>query len=488
MKKNYLFFLLLIFPVCFSNGQNRLKQDEKQLMQQIEKEEEEKALKAQSEADEKQKRRSQGVQFTEERKPEQGHRPVVIDIIGNRQKPHEKLKLSQLFNRIEYLRIEMDPDSLIAGSARFLIGKNHIYAFMWGSGILQYDRRGRFEQYICKNEAYFTNMDGGGVMISSEQAGRFVGARDAYLAGGKLYYIYEDAPAGKKYLIAYEAAGAGQNIPVEMPSMEGERPIRGKGEIVADLGPETFGNFRGKTPFVAGSDMLALPQRSKPVYGKNDFISVVSFSGDTICRFKDFDPIENYSASVARGVDDGESYYRNGALNIRQPFNDTIYQLEPPNRLIPRFVLNFGDQGIKRAYDGANPGYNLKDKLIPNSWLETDKHVFVTYTKDYSCPNTAQSGSLKFSRIVYDKSTKRTIVVYIDEKPYMSEGGMAWPSPANLNVENDIDGVKFTWPVMATDDGKPYIVLSGKDLQEKPPANIPAGNLSEKDKVIAVYY
>ena len=220
-----------------------------------------------------------------------------------------------------------------------------------------------------------------------------------------------------------------------------------------------------------------------------DFIDVVSASGDTLCRFKDFDLIRNFAKTTYRGVDAGDIYYQNGTLHLRQAFNDTIYQLNLPNSLVPKYILDFGNLGIKSAFEGVDPDVGLQDKLVHESFLETDRYLFVTYTKDYDCPNTARNGTLKYSRVIYDKKIKELIPVYLDEEPCMPGKKLSWPSAPEINIENDLDDFPFLWPDRVTEKGEPYVRFTPKSLSEKFGDDSWLGfkGMDEKDYMIAIY-
>ncbi len=484
-------FISILF--IFSCHRNRLKTDEKALTKQILTEEEQLAHDSDvREAREKQLADSiaklpKGFRFKEERGVDPGNPPVVIDIARNRTNP-QKIKLSQLFSKIEYVRLEQNPDSAeIVRRTQYIVAPNHIYTTSGKGSIFQYDREGNLIRTVCVGNLQFTKFKGG-VMVTKEQADLFEGAQDVYWNGNKLCYLYENRPAQKSYLMTFDDNASPEISNLQMPgSVEDKNRINGSGEILSEIkkNPDTY-SF--PTPFLVGNTTLAFTQRRKPVQNPTNFVNVISTTGDTLSEFKDNDPIKNFSKSTYRGVDDGNSYYQNEILHIRQAFNDTIYQLIPPNRLIPKYVLDFGDLGIKSANQGIDPGFGLEDKLIPQSFLETNRHLFITYSKDYACPATAKSGTLKYSRLVYDKQKRQTMVIYIDEAPFVPKEKMTWPYAPNINIENDLDGMPFVWPEYISADGKPFSKISGEDLLKLNDADLPFKNITKNDQIIAIYH
>lgn len=485
--KNCLFILLLFSSICFSCGQNRMKIDEKKMSVQIADAENDKAEKALQEVAARDTiRYTPGVRYDENRNPQEGNLPVVIDVVGARQTP-ETIKLSRFFNHIEYVFLEQDPDSLLFKEAKyggqFIIAPKYIYVYSWGAGIMQYDKQGHFVQYVVKNQAEYNRYEGG-ARITSEQAQSFIGAKDAYMSGGKIYYTYHDCPARKVYLVEYDDNESDNSVMLEISSVEKERTVRGKGEIIGELDSDVFGFFRQKIPYVVAPGLIAHPQRGKSTQ-KEDFIAIVSPVGDTICSFRDYDPVENYSKSVYRNSDGGDRYFLDGILHLRQPYNDTIYKLIPPNTIVPLYVIDYGGRGITKSIDGIDPGFDMSDKLIHIDWLESDKHIFFTYSKGYPDQQSAKNGTLKYNRLIFDKQTGKTRFVYIDAEPFMAGN---WPTSPDINVENDIDGVYFRWPKNLTEDGKPYTVLSTKEILKSDTANFPYKKLSENDFIIAIYH
>jgi len=481
MRTAILFFLVLSSLV--SCNRNRLKTDEKELEGQILTEEQQLAHEAELRAErEKQLADSiaklpKGFRFTEDRSVDLNQPPVIIDIIGNRES-RQDIKLSQLFSKIEYIRLEIDPDSLMAkNNGAVIVGDSHIYTVSSMFGIIQYDLKGKFKQYICKNTIYDTGNRG---FIT------YQGTRSAYLAGDRLVYKYEDQPNEKAFLMVYDENK--EELGFEQlhlnTDIESGTEIRGKGEKVLDLLAGFNAQFE-PDPYFIGEKLIAYTPRKKILERQLNFVSVVSTTGDTLCEMPDYDPVTNFTKSTYRGVDSGDKYYYNGMLHLRQSFSDTLYQLVPPNRLIPKYVLYFGDKGIGSAQKGVDPGYDLEEKLIIHSFFETKHFLFITYSKNYSCPNTARNGTLKFSRIIYDKKNKSVIPLYLDEAPFIADSKMSWPSPVQPQIKNDLDGTPFRWPNNVTSKGEPFSIFSGKELLET--QNTSFNYLRHNDQIIAIY-
>jgi hypothetical protein len=120
--------------------------------------------------------------------------------------------------------------------------------------------------------------------------------------------------------------------------------------------------------------------------------------------------------------------------------------------------------------------------------LETNWHLFITYSKNGVGRYNARKGILKFSRLIYDKRNKTLITVYTDLPPKVSENERALPLPSDSNIENDIDGLPFHWPVGATSTGKPFFVFRSEDISRvKAETVLPFQHLNDKEIIIAIY-
>jgi hypothetical protein len=491
MKKYVLILAAII--VLGACQRNKLKTDEKALAKQILIEEEQRAHVAELRAErEKQLADSlaklpKGFRFPEIRTAEPANPFVSINIIGNRSNP-QNIKLSQLFSRIEYIRLDQLPDTTVFHMVNgYIVAPDHIYLTTRTGNIFQFDRTGRYIRPICTGNLQFTKTNGG-MMVPNVSAKMFEGAKGAYWNGHSLFYQYENLPAGKSYMVAFNDQEMFTGAGIQLPgSAEKKNLINGAGTILSEFNKDPS-VFSQPTAYLIGNNTIAFTQRGKSVERKTDFVSVVSTTGDTLCKFKDHDPIINFTKSAFRGADNGDAYYLNGVLHLRQAFNDTVYQMVPPNRLVPKYILDFGEEGIKSAMEGIDPGVSLHDKLVPHAYLESGRFLFITYTKDYDCPNTAKSGSLKYSRLIYDKQKRTITTIYIDELAFLPEGSGTWPQAPEKNIENDLDGLPFKWPTMVTAEGLPCSVYQGKEFLNLKDTKAPVSNTNIDDHIIAIYH
>jgi hypothetical protein len=485
MKRNVIVIIVLSAFLAFScRSKNRMKIDVKVLSSEIILQEEERQNNMRLEIGQiKQTGSSNFMRMKEDRSVNKDSPPIILDLIAARNNV-KNVKSSDLFTSIHYIKLQPLPDSAFYEiGAGFMVSDHFIYGYSL-NGIAQYTLNGQFLKYICQNESYYTRYEGK-VMTTREQASMFVGARSPKLFQGKLYYIYEDRPAKMAVYMEYEETSDLQVLNLARQFEENTGHIRGLGKPFMQLhGEENFFRIPDMNPL--GNGLVGTADNRK-IGGTNDFFTITSSSGDTISTFKDLDPISNYTKSVARGAESAFNYMIDGVLHVRQVYNDTIFQVVPPNRIMPKYVLDFGEFGIESSLIGVDPGYDLSEKLLPDKFLETKNHLFLTYTKDYACPNTAKKGTLKYSRVIYDKRKNIMIPVYIDEFPFIPKVN-AWPTAPNINLENDLDDTPFVWPVMTTSSGIPFTWFSGKQQDDRM-QNTTFGNLTLEvnDYVIAIY-
>jgi len=159
-----------------------------------------------------------------------------------------------------------------------------------------------------------------------------------------------------------------------------------------------------------------------------------------------------------RGTDQGTQYENKGKLFFRNAFNDTVFQVIPPNRLLPVYVLNLGKYKLLKK-EGLDPDFDLSGKIIPDSWAETRRYIFLSFSKDsYDCYNTRKSKQLKSYFAVFEKSGHKLVIVKGDPHNYDEE-----------ILVNNIDGGLPVWPssYMTGNSGEIMISLKGKELKER---------------------
>jgi hypothetical protein len=157
-----------------------------------------------------------------------------------------------------------------------------------------------------------------------------------------------------------------------------------------------------------------------------------------------------------RGTDRRTGYEKDGILYFRSDFNDTIFQVIPPNRLQPVYVLNLGKYKVSKQV-GVDPDASLEGKIIPQDWADAENYIFMTFTKDnYDCQNTRKSKSVKIYHALFLKEKHQLYIV---------EG-----SPTDYDapiLKNDLDGGVPVWPQSYMVDKNDEILLSLKGNELK---------------------
>jgi hypothetical protein len=215
--------------------------------------------------------------------------------------------------------------------------------------------------------------------------------------------------------------------------------------------PELF--FKQRTPIMLDKNTYSVPS-----YNEDNMMVLLNNNGDTLSTFSMLEKLINYTKNQERGTDRGTQYEQNGKLYFRPEFNDTVFQVLPPNRLLPLYVLNLGTYKVSKQL-GVDPDFNLTGKIIPGEWAETKDFIFVTFTRDsYDCPYTRKNKTLKIYHALFSKLSGKLSIIKGDPFDYSPE-----------ILENNIDGGVPVWPLsyMVGNNGELLISLKGKELKER---------------------
>jgi hypothetical protein len=405
-----------------------------------------------------------GIMYGEDRSVDPQQTPLVIDIAGSLSRIKE-ISLSEVASEIRYIRIQPPPDSTFKNfiGFRYYLTDNSIIAYNV-FGLIHYSRDGSYINTIVKNE--FTKIEVTPNYIMSYYNMTFIGALSPNIktSGNKLFYSYLNNIAGQEYLMEYDCSELQLNQSLKYDP-EFPDKIIGSGMIIGDLN-------HGKAKYtpdkrIPGAEIYTIQATGMSWIDDNfymkklkddEMMAIFNKDGDTLSAFTQHEKLINYTKNLQRGVDNGEQYEFNGKSFFRNAFNDTVFQVIPPNRLLPVYVFNLGKYKVGRQ-QGVDPGFDLTGKIIPQDWAETDKYIFITFVKDnYDCPNNRKAKSVKIYHAIYSKSNKQLSVFKGDPFDYTSE-----------IVENNIDGGIPVWPSSAQigKNGEILISLKGKALKER---------------------
>ncbi len=459
--------LLISFASC---NRNKMRQNESSVKKQLLEDEEVIAEKKRLE-EEKAKafadsiaKLPKGFRLKANRSVDSKHPPIVLDIEEARSRVHP-IKYSQLGKSIRYIKLSHDlEEDFLERSKALLTPQGIVISGVGGAACFYND--GVFKEIICINDKLWKKGKGYWT-YDREVYAKYKGMQgNPFFIDNKVYYKYVNRENKQGYLMEYDMLqprkiGIGYDVENNQhPKPKGKQrmPVSTRTDVrQTDMAP------LDKYHFTTNKSKW---NSSKSGY----FLTAHSFSGDTVCQLKDFDPIKNYTASNYRGAEGNSTYRLNGHLHFRQNFNDTIYRFEAVNRVKPVYVIDFGKKKITSSMEGINPKYDLTDKYVVDDILETNKFLFVFYTKDYACPNTAIKGTLQYNCFVYDKTTNKTFHAYINESAilHVPKNSKMPPFPISppKGIINDLDYGIITWKFNQDEDGRLYKLINTKDIKE----------------------
>jgi len=479
MKK--IAFLAIISSIFLISAchHNRLKTNEKRLIEEIlnqEKESHDANINAQLIPDTS-ARGTHSLRYKEDRSSDPAHPAVTIDLAGNLENVRE-IKLSDVASEIKYIRLEQVPDTGFKKDIGFMyhFTDDFIIAVNF-YGIVQYTRDGKYIRTIVKNE--FTHMqalpreDGSyGVMAYSDHT--FIGSKDIKIRieGNTIFYSYENNIAGQEYLMEFDCSGL-QTASSGRFDPENLLKITGLGKPVVDithgmttdeLNRRRSGGMWSTSDPIPGfsSQSYAMNWIDNTTYSKklkgDDMMGIFNKNGDTLSTFTQHERLINYTKSIQRGTDYGSQYQFSNKVFFRNAFNDTVFLVVPPNHLLPVYVLNLGDYKVTRQ-EGVDPGFDLTGKIIIEAWAETEKFIWLTFTKDnYDCPANRKSKKVKIYHALFSIENKQLSILRGDPYNYNPE-----------ILENNIDGGISVWPSYYEigKNGEILLSVKGRTLKKR---------------------
>lgn len=403
--KRYLKLVLVVVVLFFSCQNNKLKTSEELLKKDLlsaesEKEKFEREWKAQEKilADSLAKL-PKGYRFKEDRSVNHVSKPIVIDIAGSLNNI-KNIKLSDVASDIEYIRMERVPDTTLQTKMRYkyYLLDDYIVALNY-FGIHLFNKQGKFVQTIVKNKfegvSYNPNKNRLSIRYDHSKTG---GGFMVWGYGDKLFYNYSDNITGQKYILEYDCSSASlfENKKFDPENLY---KIIGKGEVTVDLNhgkaehPAKINNngimmIQPEGLYHAmGTFLLDRNTYSKVYDHGQDMLAIFNTKGDTLSTFTKLEQLKNYTKNLVIGSDFGTQYENNGRLYFRSPFNDTVFLVIPPNKIVPIYVFNLGKYKVSKQ-EGVDPSFNFTGKIIPQEFADTKNHLFFTFTKDnYDCPS-----------------------------------------------------------------------------------------------------
>ncbi len=460
MKKNsFILLLVLILADCSSCHHNRLKTNEKALANEIrqqkkkETEEEKATLDMGSRRD--RKGFSESVRKKEIRSADRQNPPIRIDIPGNLNNTRD-LRLSDIASSVRYVRLEVPPDSILLTDPFF--NRNGLISsvqsdderiiFQGLYGVTIFDMNGKYMETIWKNGPGISLYNGNPFWRFNE----FIGIDPVFtpvsLFHGEIVYTFTNGPEKTTMMMKYNPGGE-ESIATASPE---ELPGQGKipGDTLFTANNDSSGRF--ESVFITSPDSWT-GINNKWNSGKSGTLLVTyDNQGDTICNFTDNDRILNFTKSTYRQPVSLVSYQYDGLLTIKPEYNDTVFRMIAPDRLLPAFILDFGEKKVS-SREGLDPDLDLSQKLILKSLHETDDYLMIRYTQNQASPNNVRKNSTKFYNALYDKKLGKLI-----HQP----GFTLTPE----GIVNDLDGGMPFWPEFITPQGEMMKLVSGKNIKD----------------------
>lgn len=183
------------------------------------------------------------------------------------------------------------------------------------------------------------------------------------------------------------------------------------------------------------------------------FMRVFGPQGDTLCEFPDYIRLTKEVRGTHTNPDHYFCYKLNKQLYIRQAYSDTVFRLVDAHRLLPVYLLDFGE---KRTDMLTGMIGDKSDKLIPAKWIELPNVVLFSYTENYDCQNTRDEGTVHFFYTCFDKKTGKLFRLPVGENVF----------PEEFFIDPHLkDALPFTWEQMQMQEGKLLVTYTRERLE-----------------------
>jgi hypothetical protein len=463
--KSILFQSVLILMIVFDSScrNNRLKTSTIELVEEINtqerKNQEAERIAMENQVPDTLVRIPAGFQYKEDRSVDPFHPPKIIDF--SKDIPVMEFKLGDLTSKISYLVLQVPDDSIY---------------FLWGShlnftpnsivvnnnlGIHHFSRDGRFIETICRNTFDAPRkIDPNKPFSRSFPIETFRGAWGNHVqtAGNSVFYKFTDYPAEKVSLLKFSTLGNRQNLLTPASSETSLTEAYARGDLIS-TGKETI---RSGLPGLSAINILPVSENCyagittglKAFVRNSTLLVTFNLNGDTLCKFKQYEYLKTPITSTIMRSYSNSTWHFGSTTTIKPAFNDTVFRLIQPNRLVPVFVFNFGDKKTT-AEDWLHVNSPIEDKIRIGEILENQDFLFIEYSY-------GPSGIKQISeRALYDKSNNKLFRLSKNEVP-INKPYNFWIN----SLENNIDGGPGFWPAYITPEGKPANALRPEDLKK----------------------
>jgi len=400
-----------------------------------------------------------GAKFKEIRSIDPSAPPALIDIARNLENKKE-FKLSDIASSVRYIHLQQPPDIKFSSIYDLVTDDEHIFINTL-DGLFCYSVEGRYLYTVCKNQVVNEGNFGRHLVMGS-----MWGKID--LLNGMLVsrFIHWPLDGGDTdtHLNFFDVREMDAQMLFNYPSDE----LRNTG-----VKPKYH---RRLDPQKTGSRTQYLLMDNQSLFINNSLTSITLY-GDTLCKFNNYD-LPTLAPEARRVAFFSDIYRINGQMMLRKDNSDTVFRVLPPNRLIPAYVMQWGE--YKQDINQHAAGSALEGKLVFSDWVETPRFIFIEYTEGRNYP--ARRNQVQYYWAIYDKTAKTLTHLNAPPKPALLEvvGGAGM----KLNmIENDIDpvGMPF-WPKGVNHKNEMYMIFSKERIKRL----IETGRYSN-DKLQAIY-
>ena len=105
-------------------------------------------------------------------------------------------------------------------------------------------------------------------------------------------------------------------------------------------------------------------------------LQTFGLAGDTLCRFSHDEKITDFKGASYSNPEGDNAYYFNEIFTFRHAYNDTIFRITSPERLLLAYILKMGKYKLD-INDAVRS--NTKEKIAVTNFFETKKHVVISY-------------------------------------------------------------------------------------------------------------
>jgi hypothetical protein len=446
---------LAILPSC---RHNRLKISEKKISNEIlaqEKAKKEAKLTELNNDSPKSRNNHSGVLRRKEiRSVDTRRPPIKLDLVEANKNIHD-FRLSDIASSVSYIKLETPPDTILTYDpfcyrtslmSTIKVADGQII-FQGIFGVTRFNMQGEYQETIWKNERG-VKMAGQMVAWMPQSFFGVMPNNPVSILNGDIFYTFTDGNTGTGQFMKYKPEST-INISIQsQKEVPGLGSVRGDTLLISKQQPID----RFEWIYGIGSDTWA-GLNSKWNAGKTGSLLVTyNSNGDTICQFTDFDRIVNFNKSTYRHPIDFNSYYYEGLLTFKQEYNDTVFRLISPDRLLPTYIFDFGESKVDYM-EGLDPNSDISEKFMLNSMFETANFLLIRYTQNNDSPNNRKKNSVKFFNVLFDKKQM---------KLYHQTGFSIEPE----GINNDIDGGMPFWPDYITPKGEMIKLVSGKMIMD----------------------